>query len=316
MIEDEYGKRYAEIIEPPEMVEYPEMKTYAEEAPQPEENKEYAEDFKEVSGEKAKKKRKQSQVSRLLKTLSALVATVVAVVIIGPVIVGDSTTVNFAELAIADTTVNYCIVLENWSGKSYDVMLYNDFTTRTVSVKPEKSTEETTDDEATTTDTEVTDATETTLHVYLDEETNEVSIYNEEANLKSGMTYTLAVKSGTKTLAKKTFRTLREDELPVTSFDASRDLYYGCACKSDGTFHFKFEAFDKNGWWSNFNASLTDSEGNVSECLDFTADGSLQTIQVTGELSGTTATFKLTCTSYQNDENGEEITLFESEVEI
>lgn len=239
------------------------------------ESKKYAETT--LSSESVAKK-KTSQISKALtKILTAAVATIAAVVVILPIVTDDSTEVNFAEMSVTDTAVSYNIVLENWSGKEYDLVLYNDFTERTEKLASE-------------------------------------NFSGEQDGLKPNMTYTLAVKSGIKTLAETTVKTMRSEDMPVTQFNS---VSRACACSVDGTFHFTMNFIDENGWWTDFKATLTDFSGNVSECV-FTEDlHGLQTIEVTDSpLLGTSATFRITCTSYENNPDGETITLWESEEEI
>jgi len=294
----EFGKAVEENFkQPPEVVEYPEVKTYKEQADTPEEIKSYSEEAKTVQNPKAKAKKKQSKLSSILKSTSFLVAAVAAVTIISPnILSGDATSVTFQEMVIKDTSVGYFIVFDNWSGKDYDVVLYNDFTKRTVTVNKETFTQYSADG----TESEIV-----------------TQFYNEEKDLKSGMTYTLAVKSGYKTIAETSFRTLRADEMPVTKLNG---VTAKCACEMDGTFHFTMDFEDGNDWWHDFVATLTDAEGNVSTCtFDYSDLTGLQTIPVTDVLVGTSATLKISCTSYEDVEDGGEtkdVVLYEEEVDI
>lgn len=264
----------------PENKQVQEVAEYCEAKQQPDENsrpKEVAQ-YKETTISGAKKTAKKSSVSKLTSFFTtAMVAMVAAVTVIAPGILSDDTVVNFSGLETTDSAVYCQISLENRSDSTLKAVLYNDFTNR-----------------------------ETVI------EGDELAL--SEQNLKSGEYYTLAVVSGTTTLSKTTFRTKREDELPVTKFNS---VSCACNCSKDGTFIFTMDFVDENGYYSNFKASLTDVEGNVSECV-FTSDlHALQLIEVTDSaLAGESATFTITCTSTENNPDGETVVLWQSTEEI
>lgn len=287
-MKDEYNDTYEEIKkEPPEEHEYKENETIKGENEIPKEVEEYDEVEKPKIESKSNKKTESSKqtdsnkAKSISKSISSVitgtVAVVAAVCIIEPIYSADDTTVEFAETLVTDTSVSYHIILGNWSGKEYEVVLYNDFTSRSDTISEE-------------------------------------NYVGEQENLKPNMTYTLAVVNGTKTLGETTVKTMRTEDMPVTEF-------YGvsceCACSVDGTFQFQMSFIDENNWWTDFAATLTDEKGNVSSCV-FTSDlTELQTIEVTdSDLTGTSATFTITCTSYENSSSGETITLWTSTEEI
>lgn len=89
-----------------------------------------------------------------------------------------------------------------------------------------------------------------------------------------------------------------------------------CTCNVDGYFHFTMHFMDENGWWSDFEATLTDRYGTVSECV-FTEDvHGEQRIEVGSDFKGNTATLVITCLSTENAPEGERITLYKTEVKI
>lgn len=304
---DEYGKQPEEIIQPPEIVEYPETVTYAEVAEEPEENKEYSEisSPSEASVKTVKEMKKSSKIKSVLKGASAVVATVAFVAVIAPdLFSSDSTKISFSNLEIRDTYVKYSIAFDDWSGKDYDVVLYNDYTNRTVEVGADTFTEY-----------EETDGEKVLI----------TEFSHKEKDLKSGVSYTLAVKSGYKTLASTSFTTLVADELPVTKLNG---VEAACACgvnedvvggSGDGTFHFILDFVDENNWWRDFVATLKDENGTISTCTFTENLHELQTIPVTGVLDGTTATLRISCTSdeyVEYDGDPVEVVLYDQEVEI
>lgn len=279
-MKDEYNEEYDEVQkDPPEETNYKENISLGSDNPIPKEVTEYEEEGKS----KKKVKNRAKTISKHISTvLTSAVALVAVVCIIEPYYSSDSTTVDFAETIVTDTSVSYHIVLENWSGKEYEVVLYNDFTSRT---------------EAITEDNHI----------------------GEQDNLKPNMSYHLAVVNGTKTLAEISIKTMKTEDMPVTKLES---VSCSCACSLDGTFHFQMSFIDENNWWTDFCATLEDEDGNISSCTFSDDLTELQTIPVTdidGEgngLNGTTATFTITCVSYENSSSGETITLWTSTEEI
>lgn len=274
-MKDEFNKQVSENFrQPPELVEFPEAVSYKEAAPVPEEIKAYSDGPLSDDAAKAKTKKKSSKKSNIFTKISAIVAATAAVGIIAPTTIyaSDDVTVDFTEVAVTDTAVTYDVNLENWSGDTYEIVLYNDFTQRSGTITSE-------------------------------------TYRLEEDNLKPGMTYTIAVKSGYTTIDSVSFRTKTEDELPVTALN---EVKAECACTLDGTFQFTIDFVDENGWLSDFKATLTDSKGTVSECT-FTSDPhGLQTIEVTSaNLVGPDVTLRISCTSSNYIEGGVSCTLTE-----
>lgn len=258
-----------------EVAEYCEAKQQPDENALPEEIAQYKETTISDGNKAAKKKSSASRLMSLLTT--AAVALVAAVTIIAPSVLSDGTEVSFADLATTDEAVYCRISLENRSNNTLKAVLYNDFTNRETVIEGDE-------------------------------------LVLSEQGLKSNEYYTLAVKSGTKTLCETTFRTKREDEMPVTKFYS---VSCACNCSNDGTFIFTMDFVDENGYYSDFKATLTDSSGNVSECV-FTGDlHGVQSIEVTDSaLAGDSATFTITCTSTENNPEGETVVLWQSTEEI
>lgn len=277
---DEFGNQPEEFNkQPSEIVEYSEMASYAEAEQTPDEVKEYSEVAHPTaeSVAKAKEKKDISNLKRILKTTSALVATVATVAVIAPTVFSsDDAVVNFGNISVTDTEVTCDITLENTSDNVYTAVLYNNFTEREKTIEGD-------------------------------------SLQLAESSLKPNMKYTLAVKSDGDVIAKTVIKTMKSEDYKVTKWTT---VDYKCNCSNDGTFQFIMSYQDENGWWSDFEATLTDSAGTVSTCTFTENLSAMQTIPVTRVLSGKTATFTITCISTENSENGEKITLFTSEVEI
>jgi len=225
-----------------------------------------------------KKDKTVKSAKKITSLVTAAAALVATVTIIAPKVIGaGKTEVDFSLVRLTDTSVEYDISLTNRTSKTLTAVLYNDFTERETVIDGD-------------------------------------FISLEETSLQPGMSYTLAVRRGYSTVAKTSFSTMRTENAPQTKLIS---VDRACACSVDGTFHFTIDFVDENGWWSDFEATLTDTEGNVSECV-FTNDlKGLQTIEVSdSDLKGMVATFRITCLSRENSEDGERIVLFESEEEI
>lgn len=254
----------------------------------------------------------KSSANRILSALTTSVVALVAVVTVIAPTLEDKTVVSFDEYYATDVSLDYSLTLTNWSGNDLDVVLYNDFTNRTDVIS--RSDLEAEEEEADSDEAEVSSWFEevegedgTTSYVYM----------ATAQNLAPDRTYTLAVKHGTTTLGKTTLKTLSEDEYLQTEFYS---VSYACACDTDGTFHFTMDFIDENNWWTDFSATLTDVNGKVASC-EFTSDLlAMQTIPVMLEtdddLDGTTATFQITCTSYEFNPEGETVVLYTQQVEI
>ncbi len=133
--------------------------------------------------------------------------------------------------------------------------------------------------------------------------------------LKPSVKYILAVVQegafGTKTtLAQKTIYT---QKIPITEFYG---VAHQCTCENDGYFHFTMNFVDENYYYYDFVATLTDSNGNVAYCeFNYDLQGDQVIDVVNNNLTGGTATFVITCNSYESGEPVE-IELYRSEVEI
>jgi len=260
------------------------------------------EETRSSSGAAANRKTSSSKTSLSSFSLltTAMVAIIAVVAVISPTVLADSTEVNFVEFSVTDTAVYAYLLLENRSNNTLKIVVYNDFTSREQEIASPDSAG-------------AADRTES----YVDENGVAVQEFSfEELGLAPNMSYTLAVKNGTTVLAQKTFHTAIKY---VTEF---RSVTSECWCSKDRTFHFQMDFIDENNYFSEFQASLTDSEGNVSYC-EF--EGELTDSQriwvldeTTGEniLVGESATFTITCLSTQNNPEGEIITLYSETVEI
>ncbi len=128
--------------------------------------------------------------------------------------------------------------------------------------------------------------------------------------------YTVAVVGetsfGEKTVASTKVRTTKTPD-PVTEW---RGVDYQCLCGYDGYFHFTMDFTDENGYFTDFEASVTDSFGTVSRCV-FTEDlHAEQFIDICNEVSlYKQGVFRLTCRSTEHGES-ETVVLCEVSFEI
>lgn len=137
------------------------------------------------------------------------------------------------------------------------------------------------------------------------------------ADLAPGMRYTVAVVMpsalGDITLDERAVST---NELPpVTRF---LGIEHECTCNVDGHFRFTMSFQDENGWWSHFRATLTDADGNVSECVftdNLQGDQRID-VAVRAGLLGRTATFTVTCETSDPSAPQKGLVLYTAEVKI
>lgn len=137
------------------------------------------------------------------------------------------------------------------------------------------------------------------------------------ADLTPGMRYTVAVVMpsalGDITLDERTVSTSLLP--PVTRF---LGIEHECTCNVDGYFHYTMSFRDENGWWSHFRATLTDENGNVSECVftgDLQGDQRIDVALHAG-LLGRSATFTVTCETSDPSAPQRELVLYTAEVKI
>lgn len=180
--------------------------------------------------------------------------------------------------SVTDTVVRYEVVVDGEAELS--VVLYNDFTRRSAA---------------------------------LEDGVNR----GEFTGLKPNVQYTVAV------VCKAAFgeRTLSERRVVTSALPAVtewRGISHECTCNVDGYFHFKMDFVDKNNYWSDFTATLTDAKGTVSECV-FTEDlAEEQRIDVAlhGGLLGNRAEFVVTCKTRDPSAPSETLELYRAEVAI
>lgn len=213
-----------------------------------------------ASGAKASEKKSASKIAGIVKGFLA-VSAVTAVFAVAAVSYSGNVNAEFLSLAATDEAVSYTVNVEG--DKQSELVLYNDFTRREVTLSS-------------------------------GENTGEIS------GLKPNMKYTVAVvyqsAVGEMTVVKDSVRTEEKRAaaapVPVSAFYS---VSHECTCNVDGYFHFTLDFIDENGYWSDFKATLEDAYGTVSTC-NFTEDlHGEQSIDVVLEarLSGNTARFTL-----------------------
>ncbi len=262
-----------------------EYKTGAREYYGAEEQKAYAESparneaNAEARTNRPAKAKAKRDMSSLTRVLSAFAVTATVVVAVAASgIISDGGSAEIISAKAGNNSVSYEVEVE--SGEELNIVLYNDF------IRREQS---------------------------LSQGTNS----GEFVDLGPGLSYTLAVMGknafGETTIAETTVKTSLSPD-PVTVW---RQLTYGCTCGVDGYFHFTMDFIDENGYFSDFEASLTDDYGNVSECVfaeDLHADQKIG-VTVGAYLYGKRATFRLAyATSAPGAESGRAV--YEYEVKI
>lgn len=186
-----------------------------------------------------------------------------------------------AEIAAQATDVAVTYEIEIISEKALEVVLYNDFTRR----------------------------------VFPLEQGANHGVFE---NLHPDVEYTLAVVGnfgfGERRLSEKKVRTSAlPPPPPVTEW---RGVEHECRCYLDGYFYFRMDFIDENGYYSDFRATLTDVDGNVSVCTFGEDLHDWQRIDVAGEaaLLGNSADFRISCHTSEN--GGEEKLLYQTTVKI
>ena len=238
-----------------------------------------AQEFQDVAEYPFESKPKKSSSSRrnskLLQTLSAFAA--IAVVAGAAVALpSDDVSASIKETFVTDTSVEYAVFVEE--GEGLNLVLYNDFTRRSVALKKGENS----------------------------------GLFT---NLKEEMDYTLAVVGnfgfGEKKIAKTSVKTLPP---LITEWHG---LTHECTCDVDGYFHFNMDFVDENGYWTKFRAWLKDENGNLSYC-EFGEDlhGDQKIDVVEAGLVGKTATFTLECLTSNPSAAEEIIVLYCEQVKI
>lgn len=136
--------------------------------------------------------------------------------------------------------------------------------------------------------------------------------------LRPGVEYTLAVVGnfgfGERRLAEQKIKTSAfPAHVPVTEW---RGVEHECKCYLDGYFYFRMDFLDENNYYSDFEATLTDIDGNVSRCVFGEDIHAFQRIDVAGKaaLVGNRAVFRIACHTSEN--GGESLVLYEATVKI
>lgn len=237
---------------------------------------EYGDYEKTVAKSSPEKKKRKFDIKMFGGFVAAAVVGVAGVSSIASVDL-DASIVESAGLY---DSVTYEIVLEG--GEEAEAVLYNDFTSRTVTLN----------------------------------EGNNVGAFE---NLKPGLKYTLAVVQkqtlGKKTLTEKTVYTAKEKPYePVTEWYG---VEHYCSCNIDGAFHFTMYFKDERNYYSDFSATLTDEEGNVAVCKFTDELSEEQAIDIINEtyLMGNTATLVISCTSTESG-SPQKKELYRAEVRI
>lgn len=234
-------------------------------------------EFQNTSSATGKRKKKKSSFSHRIGTF-ILGITAAATIGVSAILPARSADAQIIELKATDTQITYRVSV---SDTDLRLVVYNDFTRR---------------------------------EAELSEGENEGKI----EGLQPDMRYTVAVQAdygfGDTSVTEQKIRTLTPEEASVTAMNS---VTHECTCNVDGYFHFTMDFVDENGWWSQFEATLKDADGNIAKCA-FTDDlHAEQKIDVVGNnLIGNTAEFTIACISTQNDEEGERIVLYSETVKI
>ncbi len=141
------------------------------------------------------------------------------------------------------------------------------------------------------------------------------------ANLKPNMDYTITITYDdflVKTTAYKNVITTLSTKNYVTD-PASFNLIYQCQCGVDGYFYFYMDFRDDYNYWSNFEVTLTDDEGNISYCElsdDLFGEQKIKVINYDGkgnDLLDGEATLTVSC---DTKESAERLVLYNEKVDI
>lgn len=236
-------------------------------------------EFQGVEESSVPAKKKRSRAANGVRTF-LFGLTAAAVVTAAAVLPANAAEAQIVDLGATDTVISYTVDVKEVSGP-LKLVLYNDFSRREA-------------------------------ELFAGENSGKF------ADLQPDMRYTVAIESGTAfggiALEKREVSTLSPEEVPVTELVS---VSHECTCDVDGLFHFEVEFTDENGWWSAFEATLTDADGNVARCI-FTEDAhEAQTIDVVGnDLVGNMAEFSISCLSTENVEGGVRVVLYKETVKI
>ena len=183
-------------------------------------------EFQGVEESSAPAKKKRSRAANGVRTF-LFGLTAAAVVTAAAVLPANAAEAQIVDLGATDTVISYTVDVKEMSGP-LKLVLYNDFSRREA-------------------------------ELFAGENSGKF------ADLQPDMRYTVAIESGTAfggiALEKREVSTLSPEEVPVTELVS---VSHECTCDVDGLFHFEMEFTDENGWWSAFEATLTDADGNVT----------------------------------------------------
>lgn len=217
----------------------------------------------------------------ILRSLTTAAVATVAVVTIIPNVLTPSVDVRFEYLNATDSVIEYVLSFENAEENAEISILVVTPNGNTVNEQPAEG--------------EIVSGTVT--------------------GLNAGARYDIVVKSGNSTV------TSRSVTMAQKRTTAVRSVEHQCRCAVDGTFHFRLDIVDENGYWSGYRATLTDGYGNVSECEFAETPNDEHTLAVNDAgMRGNRATLRITCITTAPDEDGSreerEFVLYESEVDI
>ncbi len=238
-----------------------EYRSEADEYHTAEERKYYSENAYSGDGTPSPQKKRRanpSAISRILTSFAVAAVAVVAVASSG--VFAPKGSAEIVDVSVTDTQVAYDVTVEQ--GENLSIVLYNDFTKRQTALEQGENS----------------------------------GVFT---GLKPGVSYTLAVVTPAafgsgKTVAERSVKT--ELLPPPEPQSVWRGVAHVCTCAVDGYFHFTMDFDDPNGYFTDFSATLTDGEGNVSSCVfteDLHAEQSIDVCLKAG-LAGKRATFTLT----------------------
>lgn len=216
-----------------------------------------------------------------MRSLATAAVATVAAVTILPTVLSPSVEVRFEYLNATDTVLEYVLSIENAEEDGQISVLVVTPNGNTVNEQPAEG--------------EIVSGTVT--------------------GLNAGARYDVVVKSGSSTVTSRSVTMAKKLTTELFTIDSR------CRCAVDGTFHFRVDFVDENGYWTDFHATLTDMFGNSSECDFSDAPTEEHTLAVNDAgMRGNRAVLRITCTTTAPDENGDrtprEFVLDETEVGI
>lgn len=220
--------------------------------------------------------------SSLMSRISAFFITIVAAVtIVVPATTSSKLTIKFSDAIVTDTTISYEVLIDGDTDLDLYVLVSNDFTKRKMPITGN-----------------------------LTEQTVE--------NLKPNMKYKISVMSdGTlsdSVLAEMEVKTLSIEDYRLSRFNGCKTE---CRCHIDGYFYFTMDFVDNIGSFTDFEATLTDTNNNVSNCefnYDLHAEQKIS-VKEAG-LTGNSGTLLITCLVTNIDGTVASRELYRAEVAI